>query len=91
MLPNYISGTQQWEQLVKLREDQFSDANIQVHKGVEIINMDRKNKVVIDSNDDEHTYDRLILGMGFRAFMPPSVPKISGIFNVWMSMKLCRV
>ena len=82
MLPDYISGVQEWEQLVKLREDQFSDANIQVHKGLEIVNIDRKNKVVIDSNGDEHTYDRLILGMGSRAFMPPSVPKIPGIFNM---------
>ncbi|MBC7407094.1 MAG: FAD-dependent oxidoreductase, partial [Arcicella sp.] len=82
MLPDYISGVQEWEQLVKLREDQFSDANIQVHKGLEIVNIDRKNKVVIDSNGDEHIYDRLILGMGSRAFMPPSVPKIPGIFNM---------
>jgi ferredoxin-nitrate reductase len=82
MLPDYISGAQEWEQLVKLREDQFTEANILVHKGLEIINIDRKNKVVIDSNGDEHTYDRLILGMGSRAFMPPSVPKIPGIFNM---------
>jgi ferredoxin-nitrate reductase len=82
MLPDYISGAQEWEQLVKLREDQFTEANILVHKGLEIVNIDKKNKVVIDSNGDEHTYDRLILGMGSRAFMPPSVPKIPGIFNM---------
>ena len=82
MLPDYISGAQEWEQLVKLREDQFTEANIQVHKGLEIVNIDRKNKVVVDSDGNEHTYDRLILGMGSRAFMPPSVPKIPGIFNM---------
>ncbi|MDZ7899948.1 MAG: molybdopterin-dependent oxidoreductase [Arcicella sp.] len=82
MLPDYISGAQDWEQLVKLREDQFSEANIQVHKGLEIVNIDKKNKVVIDSEGHEHSYDRLILGMGSRAFMPPSVPKIPGIFNM---------
>jgi ferredoxin-nitrate reductase len=82
MLPDYISGAQEWGQLVKLREDQFTEANILVHKGLEIVNIDRKNKVVIDSNGDEHAYDRLILGMGSRAFMPPSVPKIPGIFNM---------
>lgn len=82
MLPDYISGVQEWEQLVKLREDQFTEANIQVHKGLEIVNIDRKNKVVIDSEGQEHTYDRLVLGMGSRAFMPSSVPKIPGIFNM---------
>ena len=82
MLPDYISGAQDWEQLVKLREDQFSEANIHVHKGLEIVNIDRKHKIVVDSEGNEHTYDRLILGMGSRAFMPPSVPKIPGIFNM---------
>jgi ferredoxin-nitrate reductase len=82
MLPDYISGAQAWEQLVKLREDQFSEANIHVHKGLEIVNIDRKNKVVIDSEGNEHHYDRLILGMGSRAFMPPSIPKLPGIFNM---------
>jgi ferredoxin-nitrate reductase len=82
MLPDYISGAQNWEQLVKLREDQFSEANIQVHKGLEIVNIDKKHKIIIDSEGNEHTYDRLILGMGSRAFMPPSVPKIPGIFNM---------
>jgi ferredoxin-nitrate reductase len=28
MLPDYISGAQNWEQLVKLREDQFAENNI---------------------------------------------------------------
>jgi ferredoxin-nitrate reductase len=82
MLPDYISETQTWEQLVKLREDQFSENNIKVYKGVSIENIDRKNKVVVDSNGEEHTYDRLIIGTGSRAFMPPNVPKIPGIFNM---------
>ena len=68
--------------MVKLREDQFAEANIHVHKGVEIVHIDRANKVLTDSLGQEHTYDRLMLGMGSRAFMPPSVPKISGIFNM---------
>ncbi len=82
MLPDYISGAQNWEQLVKLREDQFQEANIHVHKGIEIVHIDRANKVVTDSEGNEHTYDRLILGMGSRAFMPPSIPRIPGIFNM---------
>lgn len=82
MLPDYISGTQTWEQLVKLREDQFLENKIQVHKGISIENIDRKNKIIVDSNGEEHSYDRLILGTGSRAFMPASVPKLPGIFNM---------
>ncbi|MFN8354247.1 MAG: molybdopterin-dependent oxidoreductase [Spirosomataceae bacterium] len=82
MLPDYIAGHQTWEQLVKLREEEFERAQIVVHKGVEIKHIDRRNKVITDSNGNEHSYDKLILGMGSRAFMPPNVPKIPGIFNM---------
>jgi ferredoxin-nitrate reductase len=82
MLPDYISGAQNWEQLVKLREDQFEENNIIVHKGVSIVHIDRKNKTIIDSNGLEHSYDKLILGMGSKAFMPKGVPNLPGIFNM---------
>jgi ferredoxin-nitrate reductase len=82
LLPDYISGAQSWEQLVKLREDQFAANNIHVHKGTGIVRIDRQNKLVIDDHGNEHTYDRLILGMGSRAFMPKGVPKLPGIFNM---------
>ncbi len=82
MLPDYISGHQSWEQLVKLREDQFQENNILVHKGLTIENIDAKNKVIVDSNHQEHHYDKLIIGTGSVPFMPPNVPKMSGIFNM---------
>lgn len=82
MLPDYISGTQSWVQLVKLREDQFLENNIKVHKGIGINHIDRKNKVVVDDFGNEHTYDKLFLGMGSQAFMPKNFPKMAGIFNM---------
>jgi ferredoxin-nitrate reductase len=83
MLPDYISGEQTWEQLVKLREEEFWQLNIVVHKGISIVNIDRNNKVITDSKGEEHSYDILILGMGSRAFMPKDVPlDLPGIFNM---------
>lgn len=82
MLPDYVSGTQTWGELVKLREDQFEEQNIKVHKGVSINNIDRKNKVVIDNDGNEHSYDKLFLGMGSQAFMPKNFPRMQGIFNM---------
>jgi ferredoxin-nitrate reductase len=82
MLPDYISGTQSWEQLVKLREDQFTENNIKVHKAIGINHIDRKNKVVVDDLGNEHSYDKLFLGMGSQAFMPKNFPKMAGIFNM---------
>ncbi|WP_435354513.1 molybdopterin-dependent oxidoreductase [Emticicia sp. SJ17W-69] len=82
MLPDYISGTQSWEQLVKLREDQFTENNIKVHKAIGINHIDRKNKVVVDDLGNEHSYDKLFLGMGSQAFMPKNFPRMAGIFNM---------
>lgn len=82
LLPDYISGAQSWEQLVKLREDQFDEARIIVHKGVGIAHIDRKAKVVTDTEGVEHSYDKILLGTGSRAFMPKSIPKLPGIFNM---------
>ncbi|WP_420147342.1 molybdopterin-dependent oxidoreductase [Spirosoma sp.] len=82
LLPDYISGAQSWEQLVKLREDQFDEANIIVHKGVGIAHIDRKAKVVTDTDGVEHSYDKILLGTGSRAFMPKGVPRLPGIFNM---------
>jgi ferredoxin-nitrate reductase len=82
LLPDYISGAQSWDQLVKLREDQFSVNQIVVHKGIGIAHIDRQNKTVIDSTGLEHTYDKLFLAMGSKAFMPKGVPELPGIFNM---------
>ncbi|MFD2932337.1 molybdopterin-dependent oxidoreductase [Spirosoma flavum] len=82
LLPDYISGSQSWEQLVKLREDQFEEANIVVHKGVGVDHIDRKAKIITDSNGVEHSYDKILLGTGSRAFMPKGVPRLPGIFNM---------
>ncbi len=82
LLPDYISGAQSWAQLVKLREDQFADNNIIVHKGVGIAHIDRNARVVVDTNGVEHDYDKILLGTGSRAFMPKGVPRLPGIFNM---------
>lgn len=82
MLPDYINGTQTWDQLLKLRDQEFDEFNIKVHKGVGIKYIDKKNKVVIDDLDQEHYYDKLFLGTGSRAFMPKNFPDIAGIFNM---------
>lgn len=82
MLPDYVSGTQSWKQLVKLREDQFVENGIKVHKGLEVVKIDRENKAIVDSNGSSHFYDKLFLGMGSSAFMPRNFPKIKGIFNM---------
>jgi ferredoxin-nitrate reductase len=82
LLPDYISGAQAWKQLIRLSEDRFQENNITVHTGTSITFIDRNSKTVTDSKGQTHSYDKLILGMGSRAFMPKGVPDMAGIFNM---------
>ncbi|TDB61395.1 nitrate reductase [Arundinibacter roseus] len=82
LLPDYISGAQSWEQLVKLREDQFENQGIVVHKGLGVTAIDRSQKTITDTNGQIHSYDKLVLGTGSRAFMPKGIPALKGILNM---------
>ncbi len=82
MLPDYISGTQQWEQLVKIKDEEEYDFNIKLHRGVSIEAVDRQNKTVTDSRGETHTYDTLLMATGSRAAMLKDVPPLKGIFTM---------
>ncbi|QEC68923.1 molybdopterin-dependent oxidoreductase [Panacibacter ginsenosidivorans] len=82
MLPDYISGAQEWLQLVKMKDEEEFDFNIKLHRGVSIENIDRKNKTVIDSKGKTHSYDVLLLATGSRATMLRDVPDMNGIFTM---------
>ncbi len=80
MLPDYISGTQQWQQLVKMRDEEETRLNILFHRGTSIKKIDRDHKTVTDSNGHIHPYDVLVLGTGSRAALLKDIPMIKGVF-----------
>lgn len=83
MLPDYVSGTQTWEQLQKIGEAELVGKNVKLYKGVGVTKIDPLSKTIIDDKKDVHTYDVLILGTGSRAFMPKDVPThLKGITNM---------
>lgn len=82
MLPDYISGTQQWKQLIKMTRTEEAKYNITFHRGVSITHIDRENKLVTDSNGQAHTYDLLLLATGSRAATLRDIPAIPGIFTM---------
>jgi ferredoxin-nitrate reductase len=53
-----------------------------MHRGVSIENIDRKNKIVTDSNGQTHFYDVLLMATGSRAAMLRDVPAMQGIFTM---------
>ncbi|WP_276482922.1 nitrate reductase [Paraflavitalea pollutisoli] len=82
MLPDYISGTQEWHQLVKMTDQEEYDYNITLHRGTSVEVVDRTAKTVTDSQGQVHTYDLLIMATGSRAAMLRDVPSLPGIFTM---------
>ena len=82
MLPDYISGAQQWKQLIKMTRAEELEHKITLHRGVSIEHLDRENKLVTDSNGNVHTYDILLMATGSRAATLRDIPPIPGIFTM---------
>ncbi|WP_018615534.1 nitrate reductase [Segetibacter koreensis] len=82
MLPDYISGVQEWQQLVKMKDEEEYNFNIKLHRGVSIEHIDRPNKRVTDSNGIVHNYDVLLMATGSRATMLRDIPPMDGIFTM---------
>ncbi|MGN6638086.1 MAG: molybdopterin-dependent oxidoreductase, partial [Mucilaginibacter sp.] len=82
MLPDYISGELQWDQLVKIKDSEEPAYNIRMYRGVSIEKIDRANKQVTDSRGLKSSYDVLILATGSRPATPKNVPSLPGIFTM---------
>lgn len=82
MLPDYISGAQEWQQLVKMKDEEEFDFNIKLHRGVSIEHIDRENKIVTDSKGIIHHYDVMLMATGSRATMLRDIPNMQGIFTM---------
>ncbi len=82
MLPDYISGVQEWQQLIKMKDEEEYNYNIKLHRGVSIENIDRHNKTVTDNNGVTHGYDVMIMATGSRATMLRDIPDMKGIFTM---------
>lgn len=82
MLPDYISGEQNWDNLQKLEADDENELNMRVHRGVSINTIDRERKQVTDSAGRRFQYDLLILATGSRANRPREIPSLPGIFTM---------
>ena len=70
LLPEYVSDELEWEQLEKLKKGEVEKLKVALHTGVYIKHIDKVNKVIIDNNNKEHSYDLLIMATGSRAFVP---------------------
>ncbi|MCB4807100.1 molybdopterin-dependent oxidoreductase [Tamlana sp. 62-3] len=73
LLPEYVTDELSWEQLLKIKKQELSKLDINVHPETFIVEINQKEKYVIDSNNEKHNFDKLILATGSRAFVPRDV------------------
>ena len=81
-LPDYISGTQHWEQLVRMTDEEEIGCGIRLRRGVAVEQIDREKQLVMDSTGAVTFYDTLILATGSRAALPRQAPELEGIFTL---------
>ena len=82
MLPDYISGERDWQQLIKMHTSEEYELNIRLYKGVSIEKINREQKYVTDSRGVKTNYDILIIASGSRAAIPKNIPSLPGIFTI---------
>lgn len=82
MLPDYISGEQRWEQLVKMTDEEEPEYNIRLLRGLSVEHINRADKYVTDSRGNKTPYDIIIMATGSRATLPKNVPSLPGIFSM---------
>jgi len=73
LLPEYVTEELTWEQLLKIKQKELSKLNIKVYPETSIKIIDSETKIVTDTNNEQHTFDKLILATGSRAFIPKDV------------------
>ncbi|UII22404.1 nitrate reductase [Fulvivirga ligni] len=83
LLPEYCNNSKGWQDLLKYEIAELEKLGIVLHVSNGVVNLDRKNKVIIDEKGEEHDYDQLILATGSKAFVPPGAPMhIPGVFTM---------
>ncbi len=82
MLPDYISGHQEWAQLVKMQDHEEPTHAIDLRRGVSVESINRAERYVLDSRGQRTDYDVLIMATGSRAAVPRGLPTLPGIFTM---------
>ncbi|MDN5204336.1 molybdopterin-dependent oxidoreductase [Fulvivirgaceae bacterium BMA10] len=83
LLPEYVSDHLTWEDLKKFKEGELAKLDVHLHKGIGIESINSEAKTVTDTNNTIHSYDKLILATGSRAFIPKDVPiQLPRIFSM---------
>ena len=85
LLPEYVNDTLSWNRLLKFQPGEFDLLSVVLHTENEIVLINRSLQYVIDVNGKKHSYDKLILATGSRAYIPKDAPvHLPGVFTMRM-------
>ncbi len=73
LLPEYVNEDLPWEALLKLKEGELEKLNVILYPENGIKKIIPEKKEVVDEQGTTHTYDKLIVATGSRAFIPNDV------------------
>ena len=71
LLSNVVNGSQDPTEIFLNSLPWYQENGITLHAGERVVKVDRHSKVVFGQRGTEARYDKLILAMGSRAFIPP--------------------
>lgn len=70
LLPEYVTEELTWDELLKIKQQELAKLNVTLYPETQINKIDKKNKTVTDSHENKHSFTKLILATGSRAFIP---------------------
>ncbi len=73
LLPEYVTEELSWEELLKIKKLELEELYIHTYPETTISKINPVEKTVIDSNNVTHSFDKLIMATGSRAFIPRDV------------------
>jgi nitrite reductase (NADH) large subunit len=71
VLPEYLSGEKQIENMILHNNDWYENNNIELFLNTEIISIDTAAKQITSSDSTHHSYDKLLIATGGYSFVPP--------------------
>ncbi len=73
LLPEYVTEELSWEQLLKIKRLELEELDLKLYPETSVSKIDKENKTILDSNGKEHSFDKLVIATGSRAFIPRDV------------------
>ncbi len=70
LLPEYVTEELSWEELLKIKRLELEELNLHLYPKTTISKINTNNKTIVDSNNQIHSFDKLIIATGSRAFVP---------------------